>query len=234
METDIDSVLKRSTALARWLKAMARSFLSIQFRSFSWTAVMLLSFFWMPPAEARLGLQFIGGVTQSLSDPAMVSQTSGVSLSGSFKGMGTDLGLGFGLPLSATWRLELAAVYSIRQIEFALTRGTETVESGTLSLQTLYVPLLLRRNFGKFFSVTMGPYVEPTLSANNVDDPQSVGSYPSDAGVTVGGRIRVPLGKTWSFFVDGRYNLGFSGIEGVENTSTRQVLILSGFGWYLD
>lgn len=181
-----------------------------------------------------MGIQILAGASQNFSLPAMVSETTGVSLTGSFKGTATGFGLGFVLPVSQSLRLELGAIYTLRSIEFSLVRNGETVEDGTLSVQSAHVPLVLRRNFGKFFSGCAGAYYEPTLVARNSSGGGTAGAYPDDVGLTFGGRIRVPLGKTWAFFVDGRYNYGFTGANGVSNSSTRQALIFSGLGWYMD
>ncbi len=170
-------------------------------------------------AHAAMGIQLIGGLVRNSNVPPLASEDAGTNVTPQFAD-DTALGLGFSFG-SGNWRFETGGLYLDRTISFVANNGIEgssSGDAGDVAVQTVYVPVQIRRSLGRFLSVSAGGYYEMSLTQG----------YNSDMGLSAGARLRVPLKGALGLFAEGKYNYGIVDFDGV---TTRQTQILFGVSW---
>jgi hypothetical protein len=172
-------------------------------------SLIAISSFVAVPAMAAPQFLLLGGVNNSLND-AVNETVLGVPVSIK-PAMGYQGGLGAEFPMGKSFGLEVDAMYQSLKAE-ATAAGTTTKSS----FSELELPVMVRANLGRFFSLGAGGYYDVPISDGLTSDYGYVGSL----------RIMFPM-KSMGFFLDGRYagglktpdlgdkNKGWEGLVGI-------------------
>ena len=183
----------------------------------TFASILVLFLFQVSSARAELGLQLTGALARNSNPPALSSEDSNTTVTGTFaEDQGYGLGFTFG-SLASNTRFETGFLFFQRELSITTDNGF-VVEDQSLTIQTLMIPFQFRTKLGRFLSISYGGYYDYSMTVG----------YLSDLGATVGGRVTVPLKGNLNFFAEGRYNYGIYEFDGI---STRQTLILAGITW---